>query len=61
MSLDILNKQKDDLIRRAIVRSYMKSSIAFCPTCKKTKSEKSLQEIKETMLKINNQFHPTKS
>lgn len=60
MSLDILKKQKDALIRRAIARSYVKSSLTPCPICKKLKRERSVKEISETMKNINNQFHPEK-
>ena len=58
MSLDILKKQKDILIRRAIARSYVKSSLNPCPICKKIKRDRTVSEIKETMKNINNQFHP---
>ena len=58
MSLDILKNQKNNLIRRAIARSYMKSSLSGCPVCRKIKHIKSVSEIKNTMKKINSQFHP---
>lgn len=52
MPLDILKNQKDRLIRRAISRSYVRSSTHTCPICDKKK------KIIEVMKEIKNQFHP---
>lgn len=52
MPLDILRNQKDLLIRRAVARSYVKSTISTCPICEKRK------QIAKTMSEIKKQFHP---
>ena len=48
MSLDILKRQKSMLMRRAIVRSYVKSAEKHCPICDKRKNlAKTMKELKE--------------
>ena len=48
MSLDILNRQKSMLMRRAIARSYIRSTEKHCPICDKRKNlAKTIKELKE--------------
>jgi len=51
---NILDRNYNRLVNRAIARSYMNGSSKGCPTCSKRREEK---DVKRIMSDIKRQFH----